>query len=68
MRGAIMSIIPPEPKREPKRTLSIRLSTKALALLEQYCQFAKCGRQHVVEQSLLYTFEQDAAFQRWLAK
>jgi hypothetical protein len=33
-------------------------------LLDEYCAFAKCGREHVVAESLRRTFETDREFQR----
>jgi len=35
-------------------------------LLDCYCEFAGCGRQHVVHEALRFTFQQDGEFQRWL--
>ena len=35
-------------------------------LLDLYCDFARCGRQHVVQEALSLAFQQDTEFQRWL--
>jgi hypothetical protein len=34
-------------------------------MLDEYCQFAQCGREHVVAESLRRIFEQDLEFQIW---
>lgn len=60
-----MSLIQKPPKHLPKETLSIRLEPRVKQMLDAYCSFVECGRQHIVEQALLYTFQQDAEFQRW---
>jgi hypothetical protein len=45
--------------------LSIRLDVSLRELLDEYCRFAQCGREHVVSESLRRTFEQDYEFQQW---
>ena len=57
---------PPEPRPTPKPTLSVRIDTDLRDLLDRYCEFARCGRQHVVQEALKMAFRQDADFQRWL--
>ena len=56
----------PEPRPRPKTTLSIRIEVTLRGLLDRYCEFAKCGRQHIVQEALKLAFEQDAEFQHWL--
>jgi hypothetical protein len=60
-----MSLIEKPRKRQPKDPVSIRMEAEVKKLLDEYCSFIECGRQHVVKQALLYTFEQDADFQQW---
>jgi hypothetical protein len=37
-------------------------------ILDEYCRFAQCGREHVVSESLRRTFEQDYDFQKWRSR
>ena len=60
-----MSLIKKPTKREPKHPLSIRMEVEVKTLLDEYCSFIDCGRQHVVKQALLYAFQQDGDFQLW---
>ncbi len=62
-----MALLPPPAVRpQPKTTLSIRIDRATLDLLDRYCEFAACGRQHIVQEALRLAFEQDREFQRWL--
>ena len=62
-----MALLPsPEPRPAPKPTLSIRIEATLRDLLDRYCEFARCGRQHIVQEALKLAFEQDIDFQRWL--
>ena len=62
-----MSLLPPPAARpQPKTTLSIRIESAMRDLLDQYCEFAGCGRQHVIYEALRFTFQQDGEFQQWL--
>ena len=61
-----MPIIGQEPSPTVKANVSVRISSTTLQLLDRYCEFIHSGRAHVIEQALLYTFDQDAEFQQWL--
>lgn len=62
-----MALLPPPAARpQPKTTLSIRIEGSMRDLLDRYCEFAACGRQHVVHEALRFTFQQDSEFQHWL--
>ena len=62
-----MALLPsPEPRPAPKPTLSIRIESTLRDLLDRYCEFARCGRQHIVQEALKLAFEQDTDFQHWL--
>jgi hypothetical protein len=52
-------------RRKPKITLSTRVDASLRSLLDEYCQFAQCGREHIVSESLRRTFDQDIEFQAW---
>lgn len=56
----------PDPRPAPKPTLSIRIEPSLRDLLDKYCEFALCGRQHIVQEALKMIFQQDADFQHWL--
>lgn len=60
-----MPVIAPRTRRAPKITLSTRVDVSLRSLLDEYCQFAQCGREHIVAESLRRTFEQDTEFQTW---
>jgi hypothetical protein len=55
-------------RRVPKITLSTRLDASLRDILDEYCRFAQCGREHVVAESLRRTFEQDYDFQKWRSR
>ena len=62
-----MALLPPPAARPlPKTTLSIRIESSMRDLVDQYCEFAGCGRQHVVYEALRFAFQQDTDFQQWL--
>lgn len=62
-----MALLPPPAARPlPKTTLSVRIENSMRELLDRYCEFAGCGRQHVVYEALRFTFQQDSDFQHWL--
>jgi hypothetical protein len=62
-----LALLPPPAARPiPKTTLSVRIENSMRELLDCYCEFAGCGRQHVVHEALRFTFQQDGEFQRWL--
>ncbi len=63
-----MPVIAPEMRRTPKITLSTRIDVSLRSLLDAYCEFAQCGREHIVAESLRRTFEQDIEFQTWRAR
>lgn len=63
-----MPVIAPPRRRVPKITLSTRLDASLRELLDEYCRFAQCGREHVVSESLRRTFEQDYEFQKWRSR
>jgi len=56
----------PDPRPEPKPTLSIRIEITMRDLLDSYCEFAQCGRPHIIQEALRLAFQQDTDFQRWL--
>ena len=60
-----MPVIAPPARRLPKVILSTRIDESLRALLDEYCQFAHYGREHIVAESLRHTFEQDTEFQIW---
>jgi hypothetical protein len=60
-----LPVIAPQLRRAPKITLSTRVDASLRSLLDEYCQFARCGREHIVAESLRRTFEQDMEFQAW---
>jgi hypothetical protein len=60
-----LPVIAPRTPRAPKITLSTRIDVSLRVLLDEYCQFAQCGREHIVAESLRRTFEQDTEFQAW---
>lgn len=63
-----MPVITPPSRRVPKITLSTRLDASLREVLDEYCRFAQCGREHVVSESLRRTFEQDYDFQKWRSR
>lgn len=63
--ATFMSLIPRQPQKARKETVSVRMSPEIIALLDDYCEYLNSGRQHVIEESLRYTFAQDTEFQRW---
>jgi hypothetical protein len=54
-------------RRVPKRSLSVRIHSETMDLLDYYCEFIQSGRHHVVGQALHYAFQGDGEFQAWLA-
>jgi hypothetical protein len=60
-----LAFITPPIRRSPKVTLSTRIDAELREVLDDYCQFAQCGREHVVAESLRRTFEQDDEFRQW---
>jgi hypothetical protein len=60
-----LPVISPRTPRAPKITLSTRIDVSLRVLLDEYCQFAQCGREHIVSESLRRIFEQDTEFQAW---
>jgi hypothetical protein len=60
-----LPVIAPRTRRAPKITLSTRVDISLRVPLDEYCQFAQCGREHIVSESLPRTFEQDAEFLAW---
>jgi hypothetical protein len=61
----LLPVIEPPARRAPKITLSTRIDASLRSVLDEYCQFAQCGREHVVAESLRRIFEQDREFQAW---
>jgi CheY-like chemotaxis protein len=60
-----LPVIAPQTPRAPKITLSTRIDVSLRVMLDEHCQFAQCGREHIVSESLRRTFQQDAEFQAW---